>query len=155
MELVFNRPNTAEEQITDPEIVLRRGHGASSRGVFIDNGFWEYESDSGVITITFRPAIYLSNALSPTELEQVRAHEQGHMNDYLDLTAALHEDLQAELHASHEISWEDMQARWFWYNYDVCVAEGRYHRSVGQDARQCSRPSEPCPAWSQRTMVEE
>jgi hypothetical protein len=150
MELVFNRPNTAQERIDDPDVVRRLGGANNETGSFNAHGFWECNAEETVITITFSPTIYLSNTLDAAMLEEVRTHEQGHLNDYLDLTAALQADIQQAIRARVEITWEEIQIRRDWFNYDMCLAAERYHRSVGQEARTCSVPYSTNPEWSTR-----
>lgn len=148
MRLVFNRPRRAEERDCEPEVVQREGGAYSRTGAFNPHGIWEYQADTGEITITFSPAIYLNNTLSPEVREQVLEHERGHLDDYLDLTDTLASDIRGALRGGGTLSWEDMRLRWQWFNYDICVAEGRYHRSIGQDARVCTPPDTPRPAWA-------
>lgn len=155
MNLVFNRPNTAEEQICDPQDVIRRGRGRSQTGAFYHNGYWNYDNDTGTIEIGFRPTIYLSNTLPPPELEQVRAHEQGHLDDFLELSSALGAEIRGAMEDGGIVTWEEMQLLWQWFNHDSCVAEGNYHRSIGQDARVCTPPEDPRPVWEEESAATE
>lgn len=110
-------------------------------GYFHHNATEPWEQD-GVLTITFNPTIYLSQALAGDELARVQAHERRHASDFRRLARQLQATLR-RLRNSPNLYWD---VRWQWFLFDICEASAAYHRSVADPMVEiCFEPSTPRP----------
>jgi hypothetical protein len=105
------------------------------RGGFAHNGQW-HEQD-GVLRISFSPIIKINRELDARRRRLVEQHERRHFTDFKRLAGRMRQALVGLLRHGRD---PQMDARWSWFNYDVCVASESYHRSL--------------PDWSVRVCLE-
>lgn len=95
------------------------------RGGFRHNGEWNEEDD--VLTVRFSPVIKINRTLDASLRRQIEQHERHHFADFKRLAEQLRTTLQRVLRRGQS---SEMEARWSWFEYDVCAASQNFHRSL-------------------------
>ena len=141
MRLVFqghNGSRTIEVRASDLGRRCRGRHGDS--GCFVHNGTWT--ENNGVLTVRFRPTIYINSALTDREKSDVLQHERRHYQDFRRRATQLQRALAAAIRRRQD---PQMSARWSWFLYDLCTDSAAFHRSIGAPVEICSQPGDSRP----------
>lgn len=95
------------------------------RGGFRHNGEWNEQDD--VLTVTFSPIIRINQTLDANLRRRIEQHERRHFNDFKRLAEQLRVRLRQLLKDGRDA---DMEARWSWFEYDICATSASFHRSL-------------------------
>lgn len=125
MQLIFRGHEMVRVMRVSEDEIRRNCPVGERRSCFKHNGDWEIGGD--VLTVTFRPTIYINQRLDDRTSRQVETHERRHFQDFRQLARRLERSLRQALREGRD---PELEARWDWFNYDVCTAAARYHRSI-------------------------
>jgi len=137
MRLVFQghtNSRTVPVAVSDLGRRCRGRHGDT--GCFVHLGTWT--ENNGVLTVRFQPTIYLNNALSGSARTNALQHEQRHYSDFRRRATQMQRALTAEIRARRD---PQMDVRWRWFLYDLCLDSAAFHRSIGAPVEICFQPS--------------
>lgn len=137
MKLVFeghDKSRTIKVAKTELGRHCRGFHG--STGCFRHMGNWS--ENNGVLTVTFKPTIYLNNTLTGKEKDNALSHEKRHYMDFKGRAVKLKNALFLAIRAGKD---PQMEARWEWFIYDLCTDSAAFHRSIRTMVEICMTPS--------------
>lgn len=141
MNLVFNlnrRASAADiTRWVDVDGLRRNCHGRhGNTGCFYHNG--NYYQDNATLTVNFSPVICLNQAIQGTAAESdARAHEEMHYRDFLRISV----DFERQLRQAVRRSDTQIDVRYEWFLYDLCLASSQVHRQIGAQVEICLSPS--------------
>ena len=136
MRLVFSGHDRTRTRQVRPEELGTHCQRHGNTGCFQHHGSWSEQND--VLTVTFRPTIYLNSSLTGSARQQALAHEQRHAQDFQRRARQLHRAVTAALRQGAD---PNMANRWNWFLYDLCADSAAYHRSIGATVEICLQPS--------------
>jgi hypothetical protein len=144
MRLVFSGHTRVNTQRVTLEDLSRHCQRHGNTGCFRHHGSWT--QNNNVLTVTFRPTIYLNNTLTGDDLADAQAHEQRHYDDFLYRARQLRSDLvRITRQRRRQQQDPEMRIRWSWFLYDICMDSREYHQSIGSPVEFCTRPSSSRP----------
>jgi hypothetical protein len=144
MRLAFSGHTSVNIQRVALENLGRHCQQHRNTGCFRHHGRWT--QNNNVLTVTFRPTIYLNSALSGDALTDAQAHEQRHYDDFLSRAIQLRSDLDRITRQRRRQQQDpEMRIRWRWFLYDLCRDSRAYHRSIGSPVEICITPASSRP----------
>ena len=140
MRLVFRGHNGRPrvQRVSLQRLQQVSGNRRQDRGYFHHHGSYQVRGER--LQITFRPTIYLNQALSGDERAEVLRHEQEHFADFQDFARNFKGSLEDAV-AGGSLNNDEVDRRWAWFLYDVCSASAALHRREGGLVEHCFRPS--------------
>jgi hypothetical protein len=136
MRLVIRGIDGRAGEVRVPPSEIARNCRGEQNGCFKYDYSWT--SENNVVRVTFTTRILISNSIPPTQLQNVRTHEQQHEQDFRRLAHQLKQSLEQALHRGSD---PDIQNRLTWFDYDVCVAAANFHRRIGRIPAICLEPT--------------
>lgn len=112
----------------------------AEKGCFKSEYTWEENGD--VLTVRFTLKRLIDNKLVGKELNDVKAHEKKHYDDYVKAANNLKRALQNAANLKKPL---DMDNRMAWFDWDVIQDSNSYHRTLGMMPTVELSPSNPRP----------
>jgi hypothetical protein len=142
MKLEFTGFNKASQVSTSAKEIEKQSDSTEKNGYFVHNGEWTYNDHDELLSVTFKPTIYINSELDKATKEGVKVHEERHYDDFKARAIALRSALQAVVKRKVD---PQMEERWEWFVYDVHWDAEIFHRKEGRMSRFLLEPSSERP----------